>query len=76
MHLCFSLFFCSNNLLYLLKIGFKTNSGGGNGNDNDNENMELQLLRNRESDRLIILNVGGKKYEVTMSFSIKVAKSQ
>ena len=43
---------------------FYVNLGGGNGSDN--EQMEMQLLRNRESDRPIILNVGGKKYEVTV----------
>ena len=34
--------------------------GGGK----ENETMELHLMRNRNSDRLVILNVGGKKYEV------------
>ncbi len=40
----------------------------GGGNSGDNENIEMQLLRNRESDRPIILNVGGKKYEVSLAY--------
>ena len=46
-------------------------SVGGNGSSGGKENeskMELQLLRNRESDRPVILNVGGKKYEVRLVY--------
>ena len=43
-------------------------NGGGEGGGNDGEDTEwteIELLKNREGDRPVILNVGGKKYEVS-----------
>jgi hypothetical protein len=45
---------------------WQNGGGGGGGNDGeDTEWTEIELLKNREGDKPVILNVGGKKYEVS-----------
>ena len=44
--------------------------GGGKGvDDGGDETLDLLLLKNKDMDRIVILNVGGKRYEVIQKIS-------
>ncbi len=43
------------------------NSGKGNDGGGGGESADMMLLKNKELDLPVILNVGGKKYEVRMT---------